>query len=74
MKPWRQTLLHRDVVLMNCLTLEETGIRHGDTLTLVVKVHAGPLRYASPSSSSNEDELVGFTINLSTVTVALSNQ
>ena len=54
LKPWRKILLHRDVVLMNYLTLEEAGISRGDTLTLVIKVHAGPLRYAS--SSSDEDD------------------
>ena len=56
LKPWRLTLPHRYVVLMNYLTLEEAGISRGDTLTLMVKVHAGPLRYASPSSSSDEND------------------
>ena len=55
MKPWRQTLLHRNVVLKDYISLEDAGISHGDTLTLVVNLHAGPLRYASSSSSSDED-------------------
>ena len=54
-KPWHQTLLHRNVALKDYVSLEDAGISHGDTLTLVVKLHAGPLRYASSSSSSDED-------------------
>ena len=45
-KPWRQTLLHHNVVLKDHLSLEDAGISHGDTLTLVVKLNAGPLGYA----------------------------
>ena len=54
-KPWRQTLLNRIVVLEDYVSLEDAGISHGDTLTLLVKLHAGPLLYASSSSSRNED-------------------
>ena len=55
-KPWHQTLLHRNVALKDYVSLEDAGISHGDTLTLVVKVHAAPLWYASPSSPSDEEE------------------
>ena len=55
MKPWRQTLLHRIVVFEDYVSLEDAGISHGDTLTLVVKLHAGPLLYASSSSLRNKD-------------------
>ena len=54
---YRQTLLHHNVVLKDHLSLEEAGISHGDTLTLVVMIRAAPLGLVgSTLSSSSSDE------------------